>query len=379
MALLYAQVGYPCLLLLAVRYLQTLRLSPQRSEGLAPIYPSVTVIIPAHNEEVVIVDKLQNVLQLDYPPQLLQILVVSDGSTDKTVALARRFASPQVEILDLQPNRGKASALNAGVKQARGDVLLLCDANVLFHPSALKKLLEPLSDPQVGAASGDVRLASEQSDFEQGERSYYSLERRIQWAESQIGSMMGVDGGMYVLRRSLYRELPQDTILDDFVTSMQVLQQGYRIVYVPEALAYENGTPTWWQEFRRRLRVTRGAVQSMLRRHWPPYRRPIECWQYLSHKLLRWLGPFFLLCLFITSALLASHHAFYASVYYGQVCFYLLAIMGWLFPKLREWKLCGVAFYYTMSHLAMLWGWLQSFAQKPTGRWERTPRMCRGS
>lgn len=335
---------------------------------------SVSLIIPAHNEAEVLAAKLQNALALDYPKEQLEIVVVSDGSTDGTVEIARSYAADGIQVLDLQPNRGKASALNAGVAYSRGEVLCLCDANVMFRPDALRKLVARLADPAVGAVSGDVRLASEESDFEAGERTYYRLERWIQLGESRMGSMLGVDGGMYVIRKELFQPLPPDTILDDFVTSMRVIQQGKRIVYEPEAIATENGTPTWQQEFRRRVRVTMGAVQSIQRGMWPPLSRPIELWQYVSHKLLRWLGPLWLLMAFASSACLWGEGWAFQAAFLTQAGFYALAGAAWVSPRWREFRPAGVAFYFTISHIAMAVGWWKGLVSRPTGRWERTPR-----
>lgn len=335
--------------------------------------PSVSLIIPAYNEERVIVAKLQNALKINYPHDLLEIIVASDGSTDRTVDLASNFISDGVKILELEPH-GKASAINSAVTQSRGEVLCLCDANVLFHPDALKNMVRHFSDPQIGAVSGNVRLASEQSDFEAGETTYYRFERLIYQGESILGSMIGVDGGMYVMRRDLFVDLPPHTLVDDLMNAMRVIRQGKRVVYEPSALAWENGTPSWRDEFRRRVRITQGAVQSILNRAYPPLSRPIELWQYISHKLLRWMGPFWLLLLLISNAGVWSSGLFYQSAMLAQLGFYGLAAAAWLSPWLRQTSPAGIAFFITMSHVAMLLGWWQALVSQPSGRWAHTPR-----
>lgn len=335
--------------------------------------PSVSLIIPAYNEERVIAAKLQNALNINYPHDLLEIIVASDGSTDSTVELASAFQTQRVKILELDP-KGKPSAINSAVAQSRGEVLCLCDANVLFHPDALRNMVRHFSDPQIGAVSGQVQLASEQSDFEAGETTYYRFERLIYQGESILGSMIGVDGGMYVMRRELFVNLPPHTPVDDFINAMRVLRQGKRVIYEPSAIAWENGTPSWKDEFRRRVRITKGALQSISYRAYPPISRPIELWQYISHKMLRWMGPFWLLLLLISNAGVWHRGLFYQSAMLAQLGFYGLATAAWLSPWLRQLRPAGIAFYFTMSHVAMLLGWWQALVSRPSGRWARTPR-----
>jgi cellulose synthase/poly-beta-1,6-N-acetylglucosamine synthase-like glycosyltransferase len=336
--------------------------------------PCVTLIIPAHNEETVLQEKLENVLRIDYPRDRLEILVASDGSVDRTLEIARGFESHGVTLLDMNPRRGKASALNDAVKTARHDVLCLCDANVMFRPDALKILVSRLDDPQVGAVSGEVHLASHESNFEHGEGLYYQLERRIQEAESSRGSLMGVDGGMYVLRRPLFRPLPPDTILDDFVISMRVIQQRHRVVYEPDACATENGTPLAMQEYRRRVRVSAGAVQSLKRGEYPPLSRPIECWQFVSHKLLRWLGPVWLIVLLVSNAALLRGGLLYQALFAAQIAVYAIAAVAALSLTVRTTRIGGIVFYFVMSQVAITWGLIKGLLNRQKVTWNKADR-----
>lgn len=366
--LLYALVIYPSLMWVASR-------AGQRSvPEVSAVLPSVSLIIPAHNEELVLAAKLANALQLDYPAEKLEIIVVSDGSTDRTLEIAGGFIDRGVKLVELTSNCGKASALNAAVERTTGDILCMSDANVIFRRDALQRMVARLDDPGIGAVSGDVRIASEEVDYGFGEAGYYSIERPIQLGESRIGSMMGVDGGMYVVRRELYRPLPPDTVLDDFVVSMLVIRQGHRVVYEPAAIATENATPTWRQEFRRRVRVKRGALQTIRRGLWPPLSRPVELWQYLSHKPVRWFGPFWLFLLFVASAALWDRGWVYRTALLAQCWFYGVAVLALMVPRLRRDSVPGLAFYFTMSHVAMLVGLIKSAISSPGGVWERTSR-----
>lgn len=368
--LVYTQIGY--LILLRVLAAMTWRRTsdiPADEE-----LPNVTLIIPAYNEETVLRTKLENSLQIDYPDAKLEVIVASDGSSDRTIEIASGFEEQGVRTLAFTSRRGKASVLNDAVAAARGDVLCLCDANVMFRPDALKIMVAGLDDPQVGAVSGDVQLASDESNFGVGESAYYRLERTIQIDESRLGSMMGVDGGMYVIPRDLFQPLPPDTILDDFVVSMRVIQQGRRIRYEATAIASENGTPRASQEFGRRVRVSAGAMQALLRGHWPPFRRPVELFQFLSHKLLRWMGPVWLVMLLAASMLLWNSAVVYRIAAITQVGFYLIAAMSSVSLRLRETRLGGMTFYFTMSHVAMAVGLVKGLLNQQRVTWNRTER-----
>lgn len=366
----YTQILYPGLMLLAAR----VRKSGEDEIAEPESWPTVSLIIPAYNEEAVLEEKLQNALSLDYPAEKLQIVVASDGSEDRTVEIAGQFESQRVKLLSFTERRGKATVLNDTISNADGEVLFLCDANVMFRSNALKRLVAHLGDVRVGAASGDVRLKSEQSNFGIGESLYYRIERKIHEGESQIGSMMGVDGGMYIIRKELYQPLADDTILDDFVTSINVIQQGYRIVYEPKAIATENGTQTATEEFRRRIRVTAGAVQSLKQRKYPSIFRPVLFWQFVSHKLCRWVEPIFLLVLFVANSILCSIHSVYIGLLFAQVLFYGISIVASFSLKLRGTKLGGIVFYFTMSHAAMVCGLWKGIFNTQKVTWKRTER-----
>jgi cellulose synthase/poly-beta-1,6-N-acetylglucosamine synthase-like glycosyltransferase len=367
--LAYAHVAYPalCGLLGVGRYC-----SPR-----APTrWPRVTLVIPAHNEAVVLRAKLQNALAIDYPAELLEIIVANDGSSDATAQIAREFASGGVQQLDFSQRRGKASVVNDAVARAAGQILCLCDANVMFRPDALRLLVARLEDPTLGAVTADVRLASNESNFGQGESLYYRVERALQLGESRIGSLMGVDGGMYVLRRELYRPLPPDTILDDFVISMHVVKAGYRVAYEPAAVADENGTPLAIQEFRRRVRVAAGAVQVLKRGDFPGWRQPVAFWQFVSHKLLRWMGPAWLAMLLISNAALAFQAPSFAWFLGAQLAFYAVAVAAAAWLPMRRTKPGGIAFYFAMSHAAMVVGTVKGMLNRQRVTWKQAARAA---
>jgi len=368
----YAQVGYALLMFLAARV-------SRREEGLSSSteQPSVSLIIPAYNEEDVIRKKIENALAIDYPRERLEIVVASDGSTDGTVELAESFADRGVRVLAYRERRGKTDLVNDAIRVSIGEVLCLCDANVMFRSDALARLVARLNSPRVGAVSGDVRLASDESTFSEGESTYYRMERTVQLGESRIGSMMGVDGGMYVLRRNLYQPVPPDTLIDDFVIAMRVIRQGRRVVYEPLAIATENGTPRATHEFRRRVRLTAGAVQALKRGDWPsPFKTPIAFCQFISHKLLRWLGPIWLVLILLSSLMLWNHGLVYQAAVIAQGAFYLLAIIATFSLTIRETRIGGIVFYFAMSHVAMAIGLVKGLFNRQRVTWNRTERTA---
>lgn len=370
----YSQLGYVVVLWLLTGLVGRMRKRFDSRRGDDASLPTVTLIVPAYNEEVVLEAKLQNSLEIDYPRDRLEILVASDGSRDRTNEIAARFADRGVRLLAFEENRGKASAMNDAVQQARGELLCLCDANVMFRPDALRILVDTLADPEVGAATGDVRLLSGDSEFGEGESLYYRIERRIQEFESALGSTMGVDGGMYLIRRELYRQLPRDTVLDDFKTSMNVVKAGKRLIYEPAAIAIENGTPLSSDEFRRRVRVAAGAAQSVKRGDFPLPWQAFNFFAWISHKLFRWTGPFWLVTLLVATLALWNEGWIYRVALGCQILVYGLALVAWFWPALRTSRVAGVAFYFTLSHLAIAWGTFKGLFLMQSGTWKRTAR-----
>lgn len=366
LTLLYVLAGYSLVLLVLRGVVQP------RKRG--EITPTVTLIIPAHNEEAVIRQKLENSLAIDYPREKLEILVASDGSSDQTVPISRGFEAHGVRLLDFQNRRGKASIVNDAVAEATGDVLCLCDANVMFQPDAIRRLVGWLAEPKIGAATGTVRLASEESNFGHGESFYYRLERAIQSAESDVGSLMGVDGGMYVLRKNLFQPIPADSLLDDFTISMRVVKQGQCIVYDPDAMANESGTPHAMQEFRRRTRMAAGVVQVLRRGDFPFPRQPVYFWQFISHKFLRWMGPILLAALFITSILLYREGFIYQLALGLQLLVYAMAILGALIVRLRDRRLIAIPFYFVLGHVALAVGLVRGMFKLQKVTWTQAER-----
>jgi glycosyltransferase involved in cell wall biosynthesis len=329
-----------------------------RPHGAADVTPSVTMVIAARNEAAGIGAKLANLLSLDYPADRLDVVVASDGSDDGTDAIVGAYADRGVRLISL-PRVGKAAALDAAVAEASGDVLVFSDANSIHAPDALRALVRPFADPLVGGVAGDQRyLGSEGGDgIASGERRYWDLERRLKAAESLGGNVISATGAIYAIRRSLFRSIPAG-VTDDFFTSTGVIAQGYRLVFAPEAVAYEPVSQTAEIELGRKVRVmTRGLRGVLLRRELlDPRRHGFYALQLLTHKVLRRTMAFPLLALAVTSPLLWRRGALYRAATVAQSAFYALGAAGILLagrPIGRRRALALPAFFTLVNFASM--------------------------
>jgi biofilm PGA synthesis N-glycosyltransferase PgaC len=322
--------------------------------------PGVSIVIAARNEARRLPDRLANLFQQDYPSDRVQIIVVSDGSTDDT--MCRLAAYPHVDAIAV-PAGGKALALNAGVERARFDILVFADARQTFASDALLELTRPFGDPRVGAVTGELVLDSESgrrtatadrrfvdlshgfdrrtgtdrrvangSTIADGVGLYWRFEKQLRRLESAVASTLGATGAIYAMRRSLWKPLPADTILDDVLAPMRTVLAGYRIVCNPRAQAFDRTSRDAQAESRRKVRTLAGNYQILWLepRLLLPWRNRVWV-QYLSHKVGRLIVPYALLMLYVASIMLADRSPFYAAVLAGQCLFYLLAGYGaWL-------------------------------------------------
>jgi len=322
--IVYVYVGYPALLLGWARVAS----QPVRS---APIELPVSIIVAVRNEAARLADRLNNLLALDYAAERLQIIVVSDGSTDATVELLARYAG-RVDVVLLPPG-GKPRALNAGVQAAKHDILVFTDARQTFAPDALHALVAPFADSSVGGVSGELVLDCEtgaaSSTIGEGIGLYWRYEKLLRRLESEVRSQLGATGAIYALRRSLWRPLPPDTILDDVLAPMRAALAGARVVFESRARAFDRTASHAAAESRRKIRTLAGNYQILWLepRLLLPLVNPVWL-QYVSHKIGRLLVPYALTGLFVSSAALAGTGIVYATAFAGQVIFYALAAYG---------------------------------------------------
>jgi glycosyltransferase involved in cell wall biosynthesis len=347
------------------------RLRP-RPVSAAPVTPSISLIIAARNEAGVIGAKLDNLAAVDYPAARLEVLVASDGSEDATGDPVR--ARPGVRLLEL-PRVGKAAALNAAVAQARGDVLVFSDANSLFARDALRALVAPFADPEVGGVAGDQRYVADggEATVAEGERRYWALDRMIKQAESRAGSVVSATGAIYAVRRSLFQPVPEG-VTDDFATSTAVIAQGRRLVFAPGAAAFEPVGRTAGIEFGRKVRVmTRGLNGVVARRGLlNPRRHGFYALELLTHKVLRRLMAIPLLVLAATAARLGRRSPAYRAIAAAQAALYTAGVAGLVAGRGGRVRRRALALpaYFCMVNAASLHAVYNVVRRRRIDRWE---------
>lgn len=364
----YVFVGYPLVLSVA-RVIR--RRTVIRSEA---VLPTVCVLVAANDEAEVIAAKVRNTLDLDYPSDRLRLVVASDGSVDDTNRIVASIDDPRVTLHAFARRRGKIGAITDALPHITDEVLLLSDANAFLRRDAARALVRNFGDPQVGAVSGDVVLTGERAAMATAEDLYYRYERWLQHAESELGSMVGVDGALYAVRRSLFVTPPADTVLDDMAVPFAVVRQGRRVVFEPDALAHEVGSRSAWEEFARKSRIVAGAVQLLRRgRQQIPWRHPQVVFSLLSHKVLRWASPV-LFAVFLTAAFsLRATAVEFTLLWYGTVLMLAVGLLGCV-PAWRRLTPIAVCYYFCMVHLAAAVGLLRGVFGRQLVTWQRFER-----
>lgn len=324
----YVYAGYPLLLGVwaAARRSSPVRRAPAAAALPAPL-PGVSVVIAARNEAHRLPARIENLLASAYPADRLQIVVASDGSTDRTPEALAPYAG-RVELIMLPPC-GKAHALNAAVARARHPILVFADARQQFAPDAIWRLVRHFEDPTIGAVSGELMLDGRDSTIGEGLGAYWRYEKWIRRQEATVGSTLGVTGAIYATRHSLWTPLPAETLLDDVLAPMRLVLDGYRVTFDGAARAFDLAASDASQELRRKMRTLAGNFQlaALEPRLLVPGVNPLWL-QFMSHKIGRLLVPYALVAIFVTSGLLAGSSWFYTVVFGGQVGFYGLAAYG---------------------------------------------------
>jgi cellulose synthase/poly-beta-1,6-N-acetylglucosamine synthase-like glycosyltransferase len=367
-ALIYVYALYPLLLSL-------LRLVARRPITVSNFEPSVCLFIAANDEAAVIGSKLENALALDYPADKLQIVVASDGSVDGTDEIVRSYA-PRVHLIASSPRQGKIAAINRGVESVTCEVVVFSDANTFLRRDAIRALVRNFASEDVGCVSGDVTLVGDRALLAKSEDLYYRYERWLQHAESDIGSMIGADGALYAIRRSLFTPRPEDTILDDMAIPMSIVRAGRRVVFEPSARAQEPGVESAMEEFSRKTRVVAGAMQFLARSDSSvPLSAPQVILSLVSHKALRWMSPAFALVLFVTSLVLTGTGAYheYRAVWLTSTFIMAFGLLGTL-PGLRRIPLVGLSHYLCLVQAAAAVGFLKGLSGRQSVLWRRFER-----
>jgi cellulose synthase/poly-beta-1,6-N-acetylglucosamine synthase-like glycosyltransferase len=361
--LLYTYVGYSLWLRLLCRSCDR---KWQKKFPETP--PLVTVLLVVYNEEDRIVNRLKNLLDSTYPGGQLEILVVSDGSTDAGIARANALGEKRIRTISIPERSGKAFCLNEGMREARGEIVVFADARQSSFASAISELVANFHDPQVGAVSGSLEIDPAGTSGGTGVDLYWKIEKSLRADEARYDSSIGCTGAIWAMRRDRFQPMPVDTILDDVVNPMQVATQGARVVFDEAAIARDPQSLEPSREKIRKRRTLAGNFQMLFR--YPGWLLPSQnrlWWQLISHKYLRLVAPLILVLLFVSNALIASTPA-YKVAFVGQLVFYSLAAIGLVFPRLR-FRLVSIPAGFCFLNLMVVAGFWQYLRSPGHSAW----------
>jgi poly-beta-1,6-N-acetyl-D-glucosamine synthase len=365
----YTYFFYPAIILLLV----TLKRSAAHSIEPSTV-ASVTGIIAVYNEESVLPEKLRNISTVQYPKDYLTFLFGSDGSADATTEIIASSKLENVALRAFSQRRGKVSVLNDLVREARGEIIMFSDANTLFRPDTVQKLVNHFSDSRVGAVSGKLLLQSDKATAGgRGETSYWEYENHLKNLESKLLTILGATGGVYAIRKSLYVPLPTSgAISDDFLIPMQIVKQGYRVVYEPEAIAIEKLSNSVVGEFKRKVRIGAQNYQTI------PYfaellhpRQGFVAFALWSHKIIRWCVPFLLIALAGISLILGEHNQYYRWMCIGEFLFVLIALGGLIAERLNlRIGIFSLPYYFLAMNAALFVGFVKFLFGRQQPTWD---------
>ncbi len=374
----YTFFGYGILLYFLVKLRITLK-GKRKAPDNGDDWPTVTLIVAAYNEEDFIVEKIKNTLQLNYQADKVSFIFVTDGSNDRTPELVSGY--PQLKLMHSPARNGKIAAVHRAMGQVKSEITVFTDANTFLNKDALLNICRHYADTSVGAVSGEKRVYVEDSgDATAGEGFYWKYESKLKQWDSELYSVVGAAGELFSIRTGLYEPVPPDTILDDFMISLLIAQRGYRIVYEPKAYATEGGSENVKEELKRKIRIAAGGIQSILRlkKLMNPFNNFVLCFQYISHRVLRWtVTPFLMVVALVLNYFVVYQGApfIYTFLLGCQVLFYSLALLGWLLEKKQvRIKALYIPYYFCMMNYAVVAGIRRYFAGSQSAVWEKAKR-----
>jgi cellulose synthase/poly-beta-1,6-N-acetylglucosamine synthase-like glycosyltransferase len=382
----YTYAGYGILLYTIIKLRRILY--PAKKENNNSNYqPDVTLFISAYNEKDYVESKMNNSLALDYPAEKLHIVWVTDGSDDGTPEMLKKYNN--VTVHHLPERNGKISAMNRGMRFVTTPVVIFSDANTMLGKESIKRIASLFSNSTVGCVSGEKRIMDKESDTASGagEGLYWKYESALKKWDAELYSVVGAAGELFAIRTELYRDVEKDTLLDDFVISLRVAQDGYTIQYDPEAYAIEVASANVKEELKRKIRISAGGIQSIvrLRSLMNIFKYGTLSFQYISHRVLRWtLTPLCLLLLIPVGFLLAYNEGlpdagFYSILFWLQIAFYVAALTGW-FLENRETRVKAlfVPYYFFIMNLSVFLGFFRYIKKTQPVNWERAKRADYG-
>lgn len=374
----YTYLGYGILLVILVLIKQLFTGKP--SDDGVFFEPSVTMFVAAYNEKDYVEEKVLNILGLDYPKEKLQILFVTDGSDDGTPELLSQFQG--VKVMHREERSGKISAINRGMNEVENSIVIYSDANAMLNKQAIREIVKHYKDPKVGCVSGEKRIYKKNKDgaIGSGEGLYWKYESILKKLDFRLYSAVGAAGELFSIRTELHQDVEKDTLLDDFVISLRIAQKSYKIAYEPNAYASENASASIKEEMKRKIRISAGGIQSIIRLSslFNFFKYHILTFQYVSHRVLRWtLSPLALFAMLPVNFLLMQNSVklIYEILFFGQIVFYIFALLGWyLENKQIRIKFLFVPYYFFFMNVCVFLGFLRYLRGNQSVIWEKALR-----
>jgi len=381
--IVYTFIGYGALLFLLVKIKRLFYKKVQNKNKIeqeTSSLPSCSILIAAYNEEEFIAQKILNTLSLNYSPEQLKIFIVADGSTDKTTEIINSY--PQVNLLYNRSRKGKVHAINRAMQFIDSDIVVFTDANTFLNKDALIQICKNYADPKIGGVAGEKRIfiGKEADASTAGESLYWKYESKLKQWDSELNTTIGAAGELFSIRRNLYESVPESTILDDFIISMRIAKNGYRIIYEPNAFAFETSSSNIQEELKRKVRIATGGIQSILalKDLFNFIKHPFLSFQYISHRVLRWsITPFLLIIVFTLNILLVLETPLiiYKGFFIVQIIFYLLAIFGLILEKKElRLKVTFVPYYFCVINYSIIVGLIKYLKKEQSPVWVKAGR-----
>jgi len=374
----YTFAGYGIILYFLVkirRLVKGKRVVPEINQ----YFPTLTLIVAAYNEETLMEEKIRNTLALQYQKDKVNFLFITDGSSDRTPEIISQY--PEIHLMHSPVRSGKINAIHRAMEEVDSEIVVYTDANTFLNSEALLYIARHYADPTVGAVSGEKRVMQDAvSDATAGEGFYWKYESALKKWDSELYSVVGAAGELFSVRRSLYKDVEPDTILDDFMISMLIAIQGFRIIYEPDAYASELSSDNIKEELKRKIRIAAGGIQSILRLKplFNPFLNPLLSFQYISHRVLRWtITPFLMILTFLLNILICmkSHDFIFLFILICQSLFYSMALAGWILEKQKiKIKALFVPYYFCIMNYAVLAGMIRYYKGSQSAVWEKAKR-----
>ncbi|MBB6498126.1 glycosyltransferase family 2 protein [Pedobacter cryoconitis] len=376
--IVYTFVGYGFVLYILVKLKRLFKKPFVFSKG--AILPTVSILVAAYNEEDIIEEKIENTLKLNYPKAKIQLIFITDGSSDRTAAKVGAFK--EVLLLHEDSRAGKMAAIKRAIPYINGDITIFTDANTFLNTEAVNELVKHYQNPLVGAVAGEKRILVETAAdaSSAGEGFYWKYESKLKKWDYALYSNVGAAGELFSIRTVLYQPVESDTIIDDHMIAMRIAENGFIIAYEPDAYAMETASADVKEELKRKIRIAAGGIQSILRlkKAANPFHQPIFTFQYISHRVLRWtITPFLLILVFLLNGIIALNtpFIFYKLLFAMQVVFYLLSLTGLYFERRNiRLKVLFIPYYFCIMNYAVLAGIIRYYQKNQSAAWEKSKR-----